>query len=179
MRLDVLSAEPEIPQPGSAPRRRAFSLISATIAIVIGVVAAANVAFYALQVGGFSGNIILFVLLPLFGALCSLAGVLGAVGAWRFKSWGWWLATWYCAFSIFGAFAPFVILWRMPPTDLMQISWLLFVVAALAYFFMPSVRASYGVRAAPGRAGAVVFAAGLICTALLFGYSAYPVLRST
>jgi hypothetical protein len=179
MRLDELSAEPEVGRAASAPRRRTLSLISAAIAIVVGFVAAANFVFYALQIGGFSGNVVFFVLLPLFGASCSLAGVLGAVGAWRFQIWGWWLIAWYCVFNIFGTFAPFVILRRMPPADLMQISWLLFVVAALAYFFMPSVRASYSVSGNPGRAAAVLFAAGFVCTALLFGYSAFSVLRGT
>lgn len=173
MRRDELSAEPEGADTDRAPRTRQISLISAGVAIVIGLVAAASVVFYGAQIGRFSGDMVLFVLLPLFGASFSLAGVLGAVGAWRFKRWGWWLVTWYCVFSIFGVFAPFLILGQIPASHSMQFSWFLFVVGALGYFFMPSVRASYGVSGSAGRAAVVLIGAGFACTVLLFGYSGY------
>ena len=162
MRRDELSAEPEAAYPGRAPRTRPISLISSAVAIVIGLVAAASVVFYGAQVGRLSGDIVLFVLLPLFGTSCSLAGVLGAVGAWRFKRWGWWLVTWYCVFSIFGVFAPFFILGQVPASHSMQFSWFLFVVAALGYFFMPSVRASYGVSGSAARAAVCLSAPALL-----------------
>jgi hypothetical protein len=179
MRRDELSAEPEAAHIGRAPRTRPISLISAAVAIVISLVAAARVVFYAAQIGGFSEDIVLFVLLPLFGTSCSLAGVLGAVGAWRFKRWGWWLVAWYCVFNIFGAFAPFFMLGQIPTSHSMQFLWLLFVVAALAYFFIPSVRASYGVTGSSARAAVVLVGAGFVCTVLLFGYSGYFALGGT
>jgi hypothetical protein len=179
MRRGELSTDPETARTGRAPRTRPLSLISAAVGIVIGLVAAAGVVFYGAQVGAFSGDIVLSVLLPLVGTACSLAGVLGAVGAWRFKRWGWWLVTWYCVFSIFRAFAPFLILGQIPASHSMQFLWFLFVVAALAYFFMPSVRASYGVTGNAGRAAVVLIGAGFGCTALLFGYSGYFALSGT
>jgi hypothetical protein len=179
MRRDELSAEPDAAHTGRAPRTRPISLISAAVAIVIGLVAAGSALFYGAQVGAFSGDIVRFVLLPLFGTSCSLAGVLGAVGAWRFKRWGWWLVTWYCVFSIFGAFAPFFILGQIPASHSIQFLWFLFVVGALGYFFMPSVRASYGVIGSAGRAAVVLVGAGFVCTVLLFGYSGYFALSGT
>jgi hypothetical protein len=175
MRRDNVSSD-STPD-ASQSRTRAHFLLSALVAAVIGTVAGANVLFNGSQVGG-SGDIPLLVLIPLFATMCSLAGVLGAAGTLGFKRWGWWLAAWYCVFSIFAAVAPFIIFWRPPVSDALQTSWLLFAAGALVYLFMPSVRASYRVSASLRRASLVVVGAGLLCTLVLFAYPAYFAVRA-
>ena len=152
-------------------------LLSALIAVVIGTVAGANVLFNRSQVGG-SGNIPLLVLVPFFATMCSLAGVLGAVGTLGFRRWGWWLAAWYCVFSIFAAVAPFIIFWQSPVSNALQTSWLIFAAGALVYLFMPSVRASYRVSAGLRRASLVVVGTAVLCTLVLFAYPAYFAVRA-
>jgi hypothetical protein len=144
--------------------------LSRIVATLIGTLAVAG----ALQNGPqliTYGSWSLLLSLPLFAFLCSLAGAVAAVGLWLFKSWAWWIATWFCAFNLLGTLAAAVIYGQPLPVDLS--TWLLVVAASLAYLFTPSVRASYRIVAIWRAALPRILGGAVLCTALLFGYSAY------
>ena len=157
---------------GGLPHRWAARLA----AIVVGIAAADGVLVYGWQLLGFSGWSFL-LLLGFVSLLCSLAGVLGAVGTWRFRSWGWWLAAWFCLFGILGALVPYAIFGRRLGLGLFQIGWVLALGAGLTYLLTPSVRGAYRITASLHAVLSRILGAALLCILVQFGYAAYVVVR--
>ena len=154
----------------SPPSDRKFSRpwVARLLAMLIGIDAALGVFFTGWQLMSFSGWSFL-LLLGAFNLFCSVVGVLGAIGLWRFKWWGWWIAAWYFVFSVFGALAPFVVFPRWPEFDLVGGGWLLVCCMSLAYLFTASAWVAYRVAASRRMAAFRIIGAAALCTALQFG----------
>jgi hypothetical protein len=162
----------------SMNRTVAHRWMSRVVAALIGVSAAANVLFNGSQLVGFGGWSFV-LLLGLFALIFSFAGVVGAIWLWKFQPLGWWIAAWFCLFSLLSALAPFAIFGRLPELDTLQSGWLLAMGASLVYLFTPSARAAHRITAQWPKASVKIFGAGLLCVLLQFGYSAYFVARAT
>lgn len=151
--------------------------ISRTIAILIGIVGADGVLLYGAQLTTVGGSSFL-LLLPLFALGCSLAGVLAAVGLWRFRWWGWWVGTWYGILSALVTLMPYVIFGRRAGGNVLVSVLLLLLAASVAYLFTPSVRASYRVTAGWRMVPLKVVGIALVCY-LLFLVPFVPAIMAT
>jgi hypothetical protein len=153
--------------------------LSRLLAILIGIDAAAGVLFGVWQLIPGLGVWSFLLLVGLFGLLCSVAGVLGAIGLWRSQRLGWWIAAWFCLFNVLGTFAPFAILGRRPEFDAFQAGWIVLLCSSIAYLFTPSVRAAYRITAAWPVAFLRILGVVLLCILLQLGYTVYIVVRAT
>jgi hypothetical protein len=149
-------------------------LLARIIATVIGVGAAVDLARYGYLLQAFNAHFVMLWLTPVLLALYSVAGVVGAVGAWRLTTWSWWLVVWYCALTILRAAVP--ALSDTLDADALLVAWLLFAAASLAYFFSPGIRASYQVATSVGKTLLIVVGAAFLCVVAAM---AYPYLQIT
>jgi len=111
--------------------------------------------------------------LPLFALLCSLAGAWSAYQMWCFRPLGWWVAAWFCIFSLLGAFVPLLLFARLPQFDALQTGLLLLLCVSLAYLFARSTMSFYRISAGWRTASGGVVGAALLCVLVLFAYPAY------
>jgi hypothetical protein len=116
--------------------------------------------------------------LSLFAILCSLAGAWGAIEMWRFDPLGWWVAAWFCAFSVLGSLAPYLIFGRLPELDVLRTGWLLVLCVSLAYLLTPVARTFYRITPGWRTVSLGVLGAALLCVLILFAYPAYFVVRA-